>query len=331
LNGSFFVIAAGLVVSLCPRSHRWLATALASYFLLTAGILLVLGQPATFAISSVVVASCLFLRGRLLPLGALLFMLSLAVKPQIGGLIVLYFLVQRVAWRHAVVALAGALALLLSASLIMRVRPATADWPSTLRSNLSATLSPGGSADPRPDNQQSVGDVNLQTVTSIFSPRAQAFNLLAYTSFLALLAVGIAAVVQAGKVMEVHLLALGALSILSLTPVYHRFYDTRLLLLSVPAVVVVFQKRRPLGLVIAVLTVVATVSVQYRVQAFLLAHAQWQNVLHRKIWFIFLLRQQNLELLLLYCLYVLAMFSIRSPSTAEVGSFATFEPAAVQE
>jgi Glycosyltransferase family 87 len=317
LNCCLFVAAAGLVVSLCPRSHRWLGTVLASYFLVTAGILLVLGQPATFAISSVVIASWLFLRKRLLPLGVLLFTLSLAVKPQIGGLIVLYFLVRRIAWRHAAVALAGAFALLLTASLILRVHPASKDWPTTLRSNLSATLSPGGSADPRPSNQQSVGDINVQTLTSIFITDARSFNVAAYGIFLALLIAGILVMVRADKSLEMHLLALGALSILSLTPVYHRFYDTRLLLLSVPAVVLVFAKRRPLGVFMAVLTVIATVSVQYRVQTLLVQQAKWQVVLANKFLFVLLLRQQNLELLILFCLYLVAIFSLRFSGAAE--------------
>ncbi len=139
-------------------------------------ILLVLGQPAVFAISLLMIGSYLFLRGRLLPLGALLFMLSLAVKPQIGGLIVLYFLAQRIHWRYAAAALAGAAALLLCGSLILGHHPRSADWTSTLSANLSATLSPGGSADPRPANQQSIGDVNLQALTSIFFVDARRFN-----------------------------------------------------------------------------------------------------------------------------------------------------------
>ena len=48
-----------------------------------------------------------------LPLGAPPAMLSLAVKPQIGGLIALYFLAQKIYRRYAAVALVGALALLL--------------------------------------------------------------------------------------------------------------------------------------------------------------------------------------------------------------------------
>jgi hypothetical protein len=311
LNGCLFVTSTALILSLCPPSHRWLATALGSLFLLSSGILLVLGQPAIFAISLLVIGCYLFLRSRFLPLGAILFMLSLAVKPQIGGLIVLYLLVQRIHWRYAVIALAGALVLLLSAGLVLTLNPRSTDWLSTLRGNLTATLTSGGSADPRPANPQAIGDTNLQSLSSIFFADAGGFNAAAYAVFLLLLAAGILVVVRGNASLELHFLALGALSILSLTPVYHRFYDTRLLLLSIPAVLIVFQNRRILGAVIGVFTILAIISVQYRVQEFLLQHAQWQNILQNKLLFILLLRQQNLELLILFCLYLFAMFSLR--------------------
>ncbi len=92
-----------------------------------------------------------------------------------------------------------------------------------------------------------------------------------------------------------HLLALAALSILSLMPVYHRFYDTRLLLLTVPAVLIVFQKRRFLGATIAVVTALQVFSVQYRLEIFLIQHDEWKSVLQNKLLFLLLLRQQNLE------------------------------------
>jgi hypothetical protein len=327
LNGCLFVTAAGLILSVCPRSHRWLATTLVSFFLVTAGILLVLGQPAVFAISLVIIGSCLFLRGRLVPLGALVFLLSLTVKPQIGGFIVLYFLVQRIYWRYAAFALAGAALLLLCASLILGHHPRSARWASTLHGNLSATLSPGGSADPRPANRQAIGDENLQAFTSIFIADAGRFNVAAYAVFVVLLGAGMVGVLRANRGPELHMVALGALSILTLTPVYHRFYDTRLLLLSIPAVVIVFQKRRVLGAVIAVLTVLTTVSVQYRVQMFLLQQAKWQSVLANKFLFILLLRPQNLVMLILILLYLAAIFSIRFSSAAVVESYPVREPA----
>jgi hypothetical protein len=316
LNGCLFVIAAGSVLSMCPRSNRWLATALTSFFLVTSGILLVLGQPAIFAISLLIIGTCFFLRGRLLPLAAFLLMLSLAVKPQIGGLIALYLLARGIRWRYAAVAMAGAVALLLSAGLILKSHPRSADWTSILRANLSATLSPGGSADPRPANVQAIGDTNLQVLTSIFLPEARRFNLAAYAIFLTLLAAWIIAVLRARASLEMHLVALAALSVLSLTPVYHRFYDTRLLVLTVPAVLIVFQRCRGLGTAIAALTVLGTVSVQYRVQVFLLQHAEWEQLQQRKLLFILLLRQQILEIMLLFCLYLIEIFSTRFSRTA---------------
>ena len=326
LNGSLFVYSAVLVLSACPQSHRWLATTLGSLILATSGILLVLGQPAALAISLVIISSYLFLRTRYLPLGAFLLMLSLAVKPQIGGLIALYFLAQKIYRRYAAVALVGALALLLFAGLFLKLRPQSANWASTLRTNLAATLSPGGSADPRPANQVAVGDVNLQPLTSIFFAEAGTFNLVAYAVFLGLVAVWVLMVARSNMSPEMQFLALAALSILSLMPVYHRFYDTRLLLLTLPAVIAVFQRRRLLGAIIAVLTVLAVISVQYRVQVFLVQHKEWQSVFQHKFLFILLLRQQNLELLILFGLYMMAIPGIRSSSVREMQS-SVYQPA----
>jgi hypothetical protein len=323
LNGSLFIVATGLIVGLCPRPQIWLATILASTFLLTSAILLVLAQPALFAISLVVIASYLFLRGRLLPLGALAFMLSLAVKPQIGGLILLYLLVQRIHWRYAAVAMLGALAFLLSASFILQHHPRSADWATTLRGNLSATLSPGGSADPRPANQQAIGDINLQALTSVFFPEAKQFNAAAYVVFLALFALSITAIARTAATRETHLLALAALAILSLTPVYHRFYDSRLLLLTIPATVLIFRRRRVLGAIIGAFTVLAIISVQYRVQGYYLQQGKLQTVLQNKFLLIVLLRQQNLELLILFCLYMAALFSHRLAVTEPAYQSAT--------
>ena len=91
--------------------------------------------------------------------------------------------------------------------------------------------------------------------------------------------------------------------------------------------VIVFEKRRLLGALIAVLTVLATVSVQYRVQTYLLQHGQWQSILANKFLFILLLRQQNLELLLLFSLYLVAMFSLRFSGPAAMDRDHLYEPA----
>jgi hypothetical protein len=321
LNGCLIVTSAGLILSMCPRSHRWLATILVSFILVTSRVQLGAGQPSNFAISLLVIGIYLFFRGRFLPLAAFLLMLSLAVKPQIGGLIVLYLLVRRIHWRYALAAMAGALALLISAGLIISMNPRNAGWTSTLRENISTHLEVGGVNDPHPANIWANHSTNLQAITSVFFADEREFNAAAYAIFLALLLVWIAAVLLTKAGPEMHLLSISALAALSLTPVYHRFYDTRILLITIPAIVIVYQKRRLLGAIIGALTalIIYSLSLQSRVQVFLLNHAMWQSVLQNKILFILLLRQQNLELPILVCLYLVAIFSIRFLSSpAEV-------------
>ena len=181
--------------------------------------------------------------------------------------------------------MAGAIAILLCAGFMLQHHPDSRQWLATLQSNLASTLGPGGSADPRPDNYQAVGDINLQAITSIFIPSAREFNFAAYGVFVALLAVLVAVVLRSKQGPETQLLALAALTLLSLTPIYHRHYDTRLLILTIPAVVIVFAQRRFLALVIAGFTVLAIVSFQYRVQLFLIAHGKWSGVLQNKFFF----------------------------------------------
>jgi hypothetical protein len=227
-------------------------------------------------------------------------------------MIVLYLFARGIHRRYAAVVLTGALALLLSAGMILRMNPSSANWTSDLSANISASVD-GGYNDPRPANQQAVCDINLQAITGIFFADVREFNAAAWAVFLALLAVGIAIVLRTKAGPEMNLLSLGALAALSLTPVYHRFYDTRMLLISIPAVVIVYQKRRLLGAFIGALTVLAVISVQSRVQFILLQHAMWQSIVQNKFLFILLLREQNLELPILFCLYIAAICRIRFP------------------
>jgi hypothetical protein len=313
LNGCLFVTSAGLMIYLCPQSHRWLATILVSLILIRSGILLQIGQPAILAISLVIIGCCCFLYRRYIPLGTLSLMLSLALKPQIGGLIVLYLIVRKIHWRYAVAALTGTLVLLLLAGLILKMHPLSAGWTTNLRTNVSTSEQPGGVNDCRIDNKDSFNFVNLQAVTSIFSDDAREFNAIAYAIFLMFLAVLVTVVLRTNASQDMHLLSIAALAALTLMPVFHRFYDTRLLLICVPAVVIVYQRRRILGALIGTLTVLLVnyQAVLARLQTFLLHHDLWQSVVQNKILFFLFLRQQNLELPILFCLYMVAIFSIR--------------------
>lgn len=317
-NGCLFVTAAALILSMCPQSHRWFASILVSFILATSGILLYQGQPSALAISLLVIGIYIFHRDRFLLLGAILLALSLAVKPQIGGLIVLYLIARGIHRRYAAAAMAGALTLLLSGGLILSLHPSSINWTSDIHTNISTILKAGGSGDPRPANVSAIGYPNLQAITSVFFHSAREYNAAAYAIFLVFLAVLVTALQRTKTNPETYLISIGALAVLSLTPIYHRSYDARLLLITIPAIVIVFHKRRFLGVVISALTLLAVISVQFRVQTFLLNHAMWQSVLHHKFLFILLLRQQNLELPIIFCLYMVAMFTIRFPGAETI-------------
>jgi hypothetical protein len=129
--------------------------------------------------------------------------------------------------------------------------------------------------------------------------------------------VGAVVILRAKSGLEMNLLSLAALAALSLTPVYHRFYDSRMLLITIPAAMIVYQKRRLLGTFIVALSVLAEISVQSRVQRLFDIHAAWHSILQNKVFFILLLRQQNLELPMIFCLYMIAIYSIQFPSAPE--------------
>jgi hypothetical protein len=312
LNGALFVAAVVLVLSLCPKRHRWLATALGAVLLAGSSQLLILAQPSAFAVSLIVIGVYFFLRGRRLLIGAVLLMLSLAVKPLIGGLIVLY-LFSRVHRRYAALAMVGALALLLCGGLILRMHPQSADWVSDLRANVSSAVAPGATDDPRPTNEQAVAAVNLQTITSIFFRDEKVFNDAAYAIFGILFGAWVVAVLRMNPSMDNHLLSIGALSVLTLMPVYHRSYDSRFLLLSIPAALIVFEKRRIVGAFLCILVALATVSIQHWVQLLLLRDGLLQAVQRNKLLLILLLRESDVRLLVLFCLFMVGLFNIPDP------------------
>jgi Glycosyltransferase family 87 len=329
LSGVLFVAAVVVILSLCPKRQPWLATGLGAVFLAGSSLLLVLGQPSALAVSFVGIGVYFFLQGRRLLLGAMLIMFSLAVKPQIGGLIILYLFFRGVHRRYAALSMGGALAILLCGGLILSVHPQSADWVGGLRSNLSRAVVPGATDDPRPSNEQAAAALNLQTVTSVFFKDERVFNDVAYVIFGLLSAAWVVAVLRMIPNTNNHLLAIGALTVLTLMPIYHRNYDSRFLLLAIPGILIVFERRRVLGAFLYVLTASAIVSIQHWMQLFLQRDGMLKIVLGNKALLVLLLRESDIRLLILFSLYMVALFdspdalsakvTLRKPSVEHLG------------
>ena len=308
LNGIIFIIAIWMITGICSEKNRWMTTALGSIFLLTSGALLGTGNPAFFSIPLLVIGCVLLLQEKHCLLASVLWMLGLAVKPQIGGLVVLYFLICGNKRRYASIAMGGSICILMIASSILWARPQSHNWLYQLRETQSVSANPGQCNDPRPENESAIGDVHIQTVTSIFLSSSKAFNGAAYGIVAGLILLALAAAIKADLCSSNNLFLLAFIATISLLPIYHRHYDTRLLILTIPAVVALVNKQKILAGAVVAATILSIICVQCRLQEVLHERGLFETISKSKLLFLLLLRQQNLAVLLLCCLYLVSLF-----------------------
>jgi len=317
ISAVLLITSVGCVWLTVPPFSRWIPTILGSLFMIEcSNALLPLGQASTLTISLLVISATLYLRGRSIRLATLMLMLSLAIKPQMGGLIALYFVVRKIHWRGAALAMAGAVAILLVSGLLLKTRPASAHWVNDLHTNVVNSQKPGATNDPRPGNLRDTGLINVQAITSVFIASEKGYNAAAYVIFGGLLLVWMIAMAKNDADLAGHYLAIAALSVISFLPVYHRDYDTVLLLLTIPAIAVIYYRRRQwLGPAIVVTAILQALSlIQDPFEEFFKEHVEAQHLLHNRVVFVVLMRTQALEVLALAVLYTVAMFVIRDPA-----------------
>lgn len=139
------------------------------------------------------------------------------------------------------------------------------------------------------------------------------YNAVAYIVFGLLLAAWIAAAMRMKPGCTNDLLSMGALAVLTLLPVYHRSYDSRLSLLALPAGLTVLHRWRAVGVLLCGLIVWSIVSLQYWIQLALTRAGLLPKVLNNKVLFIALLRESDLRLLLCFGLFLLAAMRAYEP------------------
>jgi hypothetical protein len=207
------------------------------------------GNSAGIVVSLCVVAAWCFIMNRF-PVGGISCMaLSLAIKPHDAGLVWLYFLLAGGVYRKRALQTA-ALAALLTLPAILWVSHSAPDWIQHWQSNLASTAAPGGLNDFRPASQPDVRTgniISLQAVFSIFRDNPQFYNSASY------LVCGIPLLLWAVTTMRSRTspdhawLALAAIVPFTILVTYHRGYDAKLLLLTIPACVILWSKGGPLG------------------------------------------------------------------------------------
>ena len=292
-----FCGAAWCMADLCCGRRALVVECVLAAFVATSTMLIMVGQPAMISVSLVIFAVWCFLRHRFIALGIIAFAISLVIKPQIGALLWLFFFLAShsgsmaaateqktrtgFAWtyrRLALCVLAATLVLMVPGIVLAFHQPSSADWPKELHANLEGIAAHGNFCDPGPSNPDAPSIANVQTVLSLVRDVPSFYNAVAVALFVPLLLLWLYGVMRPirdpyrlltrGTGITVSgardLLALAAAAALGFLPIYHRQYDTRLLLLMFPAVALLASSKRWVGWAAVVLSILAAVTTSHQ-------------------------------------------------------------------
>jgi hypothetical protein len=155
----------------------------------------------------------------------ILFGVACSLKPQLGAFLVLYFLVRR-HWQLFLTAIGTTAALNLVAVLYLQFRGAS--WIQDYLHNARGFVSANPIDDFSTVNPARFTLINLQVPFFSITGHSSSANLLAFAVGGLLLCIWLYCVAR-DRESGPELLSLGAVSVLALLPVYHRFYDAGLL------------------------------------------------------------------------------------------------------
>jgi len=226
-----------------------LAGALIALFLVNSELLVISSNAAGIVVSLCVVAVCCFLTDRFAAVGILCLAISLTIKPQETGLVWLYFLLSGGMYRkRAIQTLLVAVAISLPAVLwIGHIAP---HWLQEWQANLGAFSVKGGINDPGPDSSGGHGlamVISLQSLISVLWDDPRIYNPASYLACAPLLLVWAFITLRTRPSLSRAWLAIASIAALSMLPVYHRQYDAKLLLLTVPACVMLWAEGGVIG------------------------------------------------------------------------------------
>lgn len=215
---------------------------LIAYLLANSEVVVVLSNPSALAISLAVIGTWCVLKNRSSRLGIVLFALSICLKPQDSALVWCFLFASSESRRRSLhIAI---LSVALSVPMLLWTWHASPHWPVQIHANYASLLRPGGPADPGPLNPDSEL-VNFQVVFSRIKDAPAFYNLMSYLSGGILLLAWALFALRFGRKPETSWLSLAAVVPLSLLPVYHHFYDTKLLLLCIPGFAQLWSARQP--------------------------------------------------------------------------------------
>jgi hypothetical protein len=178
--------------------------------------------------------------------------LAISLKPQIGLCFLAYCLVRH-RWRIAGITVAVAAAIALAA--FLRLEFGHTPWLQSYLADNQALFGRGVLADFTPRNPTRFGLINLQLVLYPLAGTVRGTNVLAALVGAVMLAAWLVFMLRK-RDSGTELADLSAVAVMSLLPVYHRFYDAVLLILPLAWAVAALQHQRRKTAILALLLMV---------------------------------------------------------------------------
>jgi len=249
LTFASLILASFLIWTLAADYSPVVSGAFIGFLFANSEVLIITGNAAGIVISLCVVSVWCFVKNRFVLAGVLCLAISLAVKPHDTGLVWLYFLLAGGVYRkRALQTFLATVAFSLPGVLwAWRVSP---HWMQEMHTNLLAYSVHGGTNDPGIASGGAHGlgmVVSLQAIFSFFRDDPHFYNPASYLVFGLLFLVWMIVTLRSRTTPANLWLAFAAISALSMLPVYHRQYDTKLLLLTLPACAMLWVGRGFIG------------------------------------------------------------------------------------
>ena len=257
------ILAAFLVWNLAAVYAPELAGGLLGLLVAYSQQVLLYGNPAGIAVAFSVVAAWCFLRERFVFAGVLCFAASLALKPHDTGLLWLFFLLAVGTYRkRALQTLAVVIAVSLPFTLwVTHVSP---NWIGEMRSIWKAFSLHGAMYDPGPgaaaiNFHGTCLIANLQSVFGVFRDDPHFYNLATYLVFLPMFLVWAIVTLRTRLTLATACLAVAVIAPLSMLPIYHRIYDAKIVMLTIPACAMLWAEGGRIGRLALIITAASCV------------------------------------------------------------------------
>lgn len=235
-----FILGSFAVWDLAAEYAPEIAAILLCFCLANSGSVIYFGNPAGVAVPLCILAAWCFLRERFVNWGILCLTVSLVLKPQDGGLVWLFFLLSGGTHRkRALQTLALVVALSVPATLwVAHVSP---HWVQELRSMEQQFFGHGGINNPN-GAHGTLAITSLQPIFSYFWDDPRIYHLLTFIVCVPLLIVWVMVTLKSRPLGAEGYFALASIAVLSLLPVYHRQYDAKIIVLTIPALAMLWSE-----------------------------------------------------------------------------------------